>query len=159
MARRNPSKLLLTVGTLITIGGSLVGLSTGCGVKILINPAPGYKGPTSFDFLGIHLGVFLMTAIGSILALVGVLMSSKKRSARIFIGIGSLLILSHSVIGLLGYYDVLRIFPWLYREAHWNQPIVYTGLFNLTVFGLVALIIGGSVYSNRIMAFVDTYLK
>jgi hypothetical protein len=161
MTRRNPSKLLLSVGTLITIGGSLAGVISRYGLGIIITPAPGYTGPTSFDLLGVHPGVFLITAIGSILALVGVFTSSKKRLARMLMGIGSLLVLSHSVIGLLGYYEHIRIFGWLMSGLAWDhpKPIVYTGYFHLTVFGLVALILGGSMYSDRIMAFVKMYIK
>lgn len=72
-----------------------------------------------------------------------------------------LLVLAHALIGLLGYYERIRIFGWLISGLAWEspQPIVYTGFFNLTVFGLVALIIGGCMYSDRIMAFVNTYIK
>jgi hypothetical protein len=163
--RRSLGNILLYVGNLIAICGSLFVLKPVIKVSMFIDYPQGYKGPTYVHLWGVHPGVFLMTAIGSILALVGVFTSSKKRLARMLMGIGCLLVLSHSVIGLLGYYEHIRIFGWLMIGLAWDQPkpIVYTGYFNLTVFGLVALIIGGliiggSMYSDRIMAFVKTYI-
>jgi len=158
---RRLGNILLSAGNLIAICGSLFVLKPVIKVSMFIDYPPGVKGPTYVHLWGVHLGVFLMTAIGSILALVGMFISSKKRSARIFMGIGSLLVLSHSVIGLLGYYEIIKIFGWLMIGLAWDQPkpIVYTGYFNLTVFGLVALILGGIMYSDRIMAFVNTHIR
>jgi hypothetical protein len=153
--------ILLYAGNLIAICGSLFVLKPGLKLSMFIDYPPGVKGPTYVHLWGVHPGFFLITAIGSFLALAGMFISSKKLSARIFMGIGSLLVLSHSVIGLLGYYEIIKIFGWLMRGLAWDQPkpIVYTGYFNLTVIGLVALIIGVSMYSDRIMAFVKTYIR
>jgi hypothetical protein len=154
------SNVLLYTGNLIAIFGSLFGLITGRSAIIFIIPSSGYTGLTKFYLWGIHPDVFLITAIASSLALVGVFMASKKRSARVLMGIGSLLVLSHSIIGLFGYYEIITS-PLLESGLSWYQPtpIVFTGFFGMTLFGLVALITGLSMYSDRIMAFVNTRIR
>jgi hypothetical protein len=76
-------------------------------------------------------------------------------------GLGNLLLLIHSVIGLFGYYEIITIVPWLWSglTQYQPKPVVYTMFFSITTLGLVSLIIGGIMYSDRIMAFVNTYIR
>ena len=163
MVRRRLGKILLYAGNLIAIFGSLVGYLFGDHLFYFFTPVSGsgYTGPTKIVTVGVRPQFFLITAICSALALVGLFISSKKLSARIFMGIGNLLVLFHSIVGLLGYYEIIRIFPWLYREyaRYQPKPFVYTMFFSITTFGLLALIIGLMSDSDRIMTFVNTYIR
>ena len=131
---------LLSVGNVTVIGVSLVGYLFGEHLQYYFTPlqGSGYTGPCKVVTVGVPPLFFLLTAIGSILALAGAFKSSKERFTRSFMELGNLLVLLHSVIGLFGYCGILRIFPWLYGGLAWNQPLVYTQLFSITMFGLAA---------------------
>lgn len=155
------STILLYAGNLINVFASLCGYLFGEHSHYFIQPLPDYTGPCEIVQVGVRPHFFLITAIGSVLALVGAFMSSKKRSARTFMGIGNLLVLFHSVIGLLVYYEIITIFPWLWSgiAQYQPKPFVYTMFFSITTFGLVALIIGLGLDSDRIMTFVNAYIR
>jgi predicted membrane channel-forming protein YqfA (hemolysin III family) len=159
--RWNFNTILLFAGNLIAIFVPLLGYLFGEHSHYFIQPLPDYTGPCEIVQVGIRPQFFLITAIGSVLALVGAFMSLKKRSARTFMGLGNLLRLIHSVIGLFGYYEIITIVPWLWSglTQYQPKPVVYTMFFSITTLGLVSLIIGGIMYSDRIMAFVNTYIR
>lgn len=81
-----------------------------------------------------------LTTIGSVSALVGVAISKKGIVARVLMIVGNILILIHSAIGLLGYYDVI---PHLIAPKglipNWSVQTVYTPFIGIAIFGLIIL--------------------
>lgn len=160
MVKWSLNDILLASANSIVFLASLVGLiaSFWSHVDVHITPGPGYIGPTEYDLVGVPPQFFLIVAIGSALTLIGVFVSSMKLSARVFIGIGNLLILSHSVIGVLVYYEVIKFFWWIFeRGLFHNQPIIYinTGFLVITMlFGLLTLIIGewDKIFGNGLIS-------
>jgi len=112
---------------------------------IFVNPAPGYFGPTKIVSMGVPLYYLFLTAFTSVLALFGVVMSKKWVVARILMAVGNLLILLHSAIGLLGYYNenVMMMFLGLVKgSADWSIQTIYTPFVSIAILGMIISVVG-----------------
>ncbi len=95
--------------------------------------------------MGVPLYYLFMTAFTSVLALVGVVMSKKWVVARILMAVGNLLILLHSAIGLLGYYNVtvMMMFLGLVKgSADWSIQTIYTPFVSIAILGMIISVVG-----------------
>jgi len=65
-------------------------------------------------------------------------------------GVGNLLILLHAVVGVLGYYGVVRSL-WLGSALVGSEqkPFICTGFFGITILGIAAIVIGLIYYDLR----------